>query len=408
MASFERRLLQAMSLGSSSDEEVAVGADAEKEKEEPGLEDTIQVLDSALVPSDAEALRIVPTNQPPPAPPPPPSAESGPSAEQPEFRAQHELGCLAVAALGSPRSEQPEFRAQHELGCLTVAEKAEAEGQKKQEVRSCGLSSCSTSGGASSLPAVILPCQPSLPSLGTSPGSLGSTSGGASSLPAVILPCQPSLPSLGTSPGSLGPSPGNHDEAMHWWDPEGLGLDGRMNGSCTSEVVETRRSKRRRPTPPQTPMMTTPLFFPSHIFEYGIGGACFTALTGISAANSARRGSRVVVCSMLDGTTSYEAALQIARRRILSEIGNDNVFYLGITENPERRFSDHFRHWDLEILLVEAASSRVTASMEISLLRELGGRSNCQNIGPGGETASAGSPHYLYLCVAMMSLMRRR
>ena len=150
-----------------------------------------------------------------------------------------------------------------------------------------------------------------------------------------------------------------------------------------------------------------PLFFPSRIFEYGIGGACFTALTGISAANSARHGSRVVVCSMLDGTTSYEAALQIARRRILSEIGNDNVFYLGITENPERRFSDHFRHWDLEILLVEAASSRVTASMEISLLRELGGRSNCQNIGPGGETASAGSPHYLYLCVAMMSLMRR-
>ena len=167
---------------------------------------------------------------------------------------------------------------------------------------------------------------------------------GASSLPAVILPCPPSLPSLGTSPGSLGPSPGNHDEAMLLWDPEDLGLDGRMNGSCTNEVCENRRSKRRRPTPLlQTPMLPphndTQLF--SRILEYGIGGACLTALTGISAANTSRHGSQVVVCSMLDGRTSYEAALQIARRRILSVISDDVAFYLGTIENPARRFPDH-------------------------------------------------------------------
>ena len=234
---------------------------------------------------------------------------------------------------------------------------------------------------------------------------------GASSLPAVILPCPPSLPSLSTSLGSLGPSLGNHDEAMLLWDPEGLGLDGRMNGSCTNEVCENRRSKRRRPTPLlQTPMMPphndTQLF--SRILEYGIGGACFAALTGISAAHTSRHGCQVVVCSMLDGRTSYEAALQIARRRILSVISDDVAFYLGITENPARRFSDHIRHWDQYILLVEAGSSRITASMEIELLRELGGRRNCQNVGLGGETASAGSSHHLYLCVSTMFLMRRR
>ena len=59
---------------------------------------------------------------------------------------------------------------------------------------------------------------------------------GASSLPAVILPCPPSLPARGASPGSLGPSLGSHDEAMLLlWDPEGLGPDGRMNGSCLRE-----------------------------------------------------------------------------------------------------------------------------------------------------------------------------
>ena len=110
-----------------------------------------------------------------------------------------------------------------------------------------------------------------------------------------------------------------------------------------------------------------------------------------------------MVCSMLDGRTSYEAALHIARRRILSVISDDLAFYLGITENPARRFSDHIRHWDQYIILVEAGSSRITASMEIALLRELGGRRNCHNVGPGGETASAGSPQYLYLCVSTMS-----
>ena len=156
------------------------------------------------------------------------------------------------------------------------------------------------------------------------------------------------------------------------------------------------------------PHNDTRLFSLSRILEYGIGGACFTALTGISAANTSRHGSQDVVCSMLDGRTSYEAALQIARRRILSVISDDVVFYLGIIENPARRFPDHIRQWDQYILLVEAGSSRITASMEIELLRELGGRRNCQNVGLGGETASAGSPHYLYLCVATMSLMRRR
>ena len=89
-------------------------------------------------------------------------------------------------------------------------------------------------------------------------------------------------------------------------------------------------------------------------------------------------------------------------------ISDDVVFYLGVTDNLARRFSDHFRNWDQYVLVVEAGSSRITASMEIELLRELGGQRNCQNGGLGGETASAGSPHYLYLRVATMSLMRRR
>ena len=136
----------------------------------------------------------------------------------------------------------------------------------------------------------------------------------------------------------------------------------------------------------------------------GIGGACFTALTGISAANTSRHGTQVVVCSMLDGRTSYEAVLHIARRRILSAISDDLAFYLGITENPARRFSDHIRHWDQYIILVEAGSSRITASMEIALLRELGGRRGCHNVGPGGETASAEACAWVVETVSFLAL----
>ena len=117
-----------------------------------------------------------------------------------------------------------------------------------------------------------------------------------------------------------------------------------MNGSCDNEVVESRRSTHRHPTPLLQTRMMPPhkdaqLFSLSRILEYGIGGACFTALTGISAANTSRHGSQVVVCSMLDCRTSYEAALQIARRRILSVISDDVVFYLGITEHPDTGIS---------------------------------------------------------------------
>lgn len=85
-------------------------------------------------------------------------------------------------------------------------------------------------------------------------------------------------------------------------------------------------------------------------------------------------------------------------------------FYIGITENPSRRFDEHLAsggHWVRHVVLVQAPTSRTTSSLERDLLVTYGNVFGCLNASAGGERASAGSPHFLYLLVGQDSLLRR-
>ena len=184
---------------------------------------------------------------------------------------------------------------------------------------------------------------------------------------------------------------------------------GRMNGSCDMFVEEDRaprRVKRRRPADQVGDAASSSTARPSIVsFMQNcstFGEACRNALFGAPR--------RRALCSMLDGTTTYEEALAFARRRVASEISGGESFYIGISENPERRFEEHLMTnglWDIQVVLVEAASSRTTACLEVSLLSEFGKRLMCHNASGGGERPSAGSPHFLYLLVSQSGLLRR-
>ena len=87
-------------------------------------------------------------------------------------------------------------------------------------------------------------------------------------------------------------------------------------------------------------------------------------------------------------------------------------FYIGITESPERRYEEHFErqtvgYQPLMTVLYQANHSRHTASLERQLLAKYLHWPRCMNLSTGGEGASAGSPHYLYVVHSTSSLTRR-
>ena len=135
--------------------------------------------------------------------------------------------------------------------------------------------------------------------------------------------------------------------------------------------------------------------FDIHRFE-NLGEACRYALVGRS-----RHGAGAL-CSMLDGTVSYDDALTFARQKVQARISSGCAFYIGISEAPQRRFDQHLDKnstWEEQVVLVEAANSSTTASLEIALLALFGQRGNCTNASGGGECRSSGSPHYVYLLI---------
>ena len=84
------------------------------------------------------------------------------------------------------------------------------------------------------------------------------------------------------------------------------------------------------------------------------------------------------------------------------------AFYIGITENPERREIEQIeRGWDFLELLVEAPSSRETGLLETRLIELFSREPLCQNSGGGNERPSAGRPHYVYVAVRASGLLRR-
>ena len=88
-------------------------------------------------------------------------------------------------------------------------------------------------------------------------------------------------------------------------------------------------------------------------------------------------------------------------------------FYIGISENVVNRWmgtagmTGHRRGWDGMTVLYEASTSRQTGALERQLIAHFMPHSlTCHNVGCGGERASAGSPHYLYIVWKDNALLR--
>ena len=94
-----------------------------------------------------------------------------------------------------------------------------------------------------------------------------------------------------------------------------------------------------------------------------------------------------------DGELSHASALaqQCIDRR--------EYFYFGITGWPIERFEEHHpRRFDRMILVAAYHESRDSARLERQLIDAFQGVDGlCQNLAPGGERASADSPHYTYI-----------
>ena len=91
-----------------------------------------------------------------------------------------------------------------------------------------------------------------------------------------------------------------------------------------------------------------------------------------------------------------------ASGRVINAIVDDGrSFYIGITENPVNRWHEHFHtpgtSWECMEVLVQAPSSAVTKPIEQELIRQWRGHFLCTNVGTGGERASAGMPHHVYV-----------
>lgn len=71
--------------------------------------------------------------------------------------------------------------------------------------------------------------------------------------------------------------------------------------------------------------------------------------------------------------------------------------YIGITESPCQRYTNHQASGYTYMVLYICSDSRQSGSLERSLLSIWRGHHQCVNQGPGGERASGGRPHFLYI-----------
>jgi hypothetical protein len=82
-------------------------------------------------------------------------------------------------------------------------------------------------------------------------------------------------------------------------------------------------------------------------------------------------------------------------------------FYIGITERPDERWEAHARSgYSAMHIIACAVTSATTARIERALIARF--RSyRCANLSAGGERASAGSPHFVYIVYRADLLTRR-
>ena len=102
-----------------------------------------------------------------------------------------------------------------------------------------------------------------------------------------------------------------------------------------------------------------------------------------------------------------EDVLAHCLRVIKRLVENGDSYYVGITESPIRRWESHSAKYTTMHLLLVAESSRTTADLEMSILQKFAFQSlKCENGSFGGECASIGSPHYLYVVSRSLGLLR--
>ena len=128
------------------------------------------------------------------------------------------------------------------------------------------------------------------------------------------------------------------------------------------------------------------------------GALCWRALVGRDRSSSLA-GSNVF---MMTGS-EYEDVAMAARHadRIIRAIRDRrHSFYVGITRDPARRWEQHHARnssWSHMTVVVEARDSVATSTVEMQTLVFWRGDPLCLNRSSGGESATPGSPHYVYV-----------
>jgi len=225
--------------------------------------------------------------------------------------------------------------------------------------------------------------------------------------------------------GPIGDAGAQDDAAIEW---DQFGGDVRMNGSCSDchavsifDGRERSRSRQRRSQRHRARQQKEaerrqwwkePVIIPCAAPWFSrfdsFGAACLHMIQPKSQV-----AHKIARCTMLHNEKmTYDKALVATRSNIKRELArSDATWYLGITEAPERRWTEHLDSgiaWDEMVILLEAATSSTTAAMERQLLSEFATLSlRCTNASAGGERASRSSPHYLYMLLNYSGLHRR-
>ena len=128
------------------------------------------------------------------------------------------------------------------------------------------------------------------------------------------------------------------------------------------------------------------------------GALCWRALVGRDRSSSLA-GSHVF---MMTGSELEDVALAArhADRIIRAIRDRRHSFYVGITRDPARRWEQHQARnssWSHMTVVVEARDSVATSTVEMQTLVFWRGDPLCLNRSSGGESATLGSPHYVYV-----------
>lgn len=112
-------------------------------------------------------------------------------------------------------------------------------------------------------------------------------------------------------------------------------------------------------------------------------------------AEAAARLSEVAGCSDVIFMQPHQSPSDVIQHAITDR----KPFYIGISERPASRMADHRSNGFSAMCLWGFESSHWTASREKSLIGQYRNCGLLLNVGSGGERASMGRPHFLYVVI---------